>query len=64
MWLANPQWWQLVGSLMAARDAGAVKNRSDAKQFLKQGGTIAASFGVPKDLSDSFFECAAKQVFP
>jgi hypothetical protein len=63
VWLTNPTWWQVVASLMAAKQAGVVKNRKDAMNFLKHGGTIAAKFGVPKDLADSFFECATKRVF-
>ncbi len=63
VWQANPAWWQVVAALKAARDAGVVKTRRDAMNYLKHGGTIAAKFGVPKDLADSFFECAAKKVF-
>jgi hypothetical protein len=63
VWLANPTWWQVVASLTAAKGAGVVKTRADAMKFLKHGGTIAAKFGVPKDIADSFFECAAKRVF-
>jgi len=64
IWAANPNWWQVVASLKAAKDAGVVKNRRDAMKFLKYGGEIASKFGVPKDLADSFFECAAKRVYP
>jgi len=63
IWQTNPQWWQVVAALTAAKNAKVVKTRADAMKFLKHGGTIAAKFGVPKDLADSFFECAAKKVF-
>jgi hypothetical protein len=63
VWQTNPVWWQVVAALKAAKNAGVVKTRRDAMNYLKTGGTIAAKFGVPKDLADSFFECAAKNVF-
>ncbi len=63
VWQANPTWWQVVAALKAAKEARVVKTRRDAMNYLKHGGTIAAKFGVPKDLADSFFECAAKKVF-
>jgi X-X-X-Leu-X-X-Gly heptad repeat protein len=63
VWATNPAWWQVVAGLTAAKDAKVVKNRSDAMKYLQHGGTIAAKYGVPKELADSFIECAVKHVF-
>ena len=63
VWQTNAVWWQVVAALKVAKNARVVKTRKDAMNYLKHGGTIATKYGVPKQLSDSFFECAAKKVF-
>jgi len=62
-WKADPQFWQGVAALKAAQAAGAINNMNDCMQAAQAGSQVAAQFGIPTFLGNSFGNCACNVVF-
>ena len=62
--IINPIGAQAQLGLQAAKNAGVINDYDQCVNLLKVGGPIAAKFGVPPFISETFAHCVCRAVFP